>query len=210
MLQRRTNILAIVASHSAIFIHEFSSARTLRANVLETLKQHIFCFMDFHIQELHEEFNSILFNIAARYSFIILNSLHCQSRHDNSYRTNIATTIFALTETIDIPTICSTTTHSREISTRVIYIITSIARPVYICIVWIQTSCSGLKCHSLQIIVWSTWLFINTRHNLEDTARENRGLAQTTSSFKRAVDKSLNNQSSFWTCTSAIVNRSER
>ena len=210
MLQCRTNVLAIIASHSTIFIHELSGTSALRTNILETFKQHIFCLVDFHIQELHEEFNSILFNIAARHSFIILNSLHCQSRHDNSYRTNIATTIFTLTETIDIPTICSTTTHSREISTRVIYIITSITRPVYICIVWIQTSCSGLKCHSFQIIVWSTWLFINTRHNLEDAAREDRGLAQTASSFKRAINKSLNNQSTFWTCTSTIVDRGER
>ena len=193
MLQRRTNILAIVASHSTIFIHELSGTGTLRANILETLKQHIFCLVDFHIQELHKEFNGIIFKVAARHSFIILNSLHCQSRHNNSYRTNITTTIFTLTEAINIPTICSSASHGREISTRVIYIIASVTRPIYICIVWIQTSCSRLKCHSLQVIVWSTWLFVNARHNLEDTTREDRGLAQTTSSLKRAVDKSFDN-----------------
>ena len=160
--------------------------------------------MNLCVENTHEDVNFIKVTFLSQFR-----CFHSKSWHNYSNRTDVTTSIFALTETIDIPTICSSASHSREVSARVVLIISSIAGPVNVSIVRIESGCSRSKSQSLQIVVWSTRFFINSTHNLENTARENRGLAQFTSTLNRAFNQCFDNKSTFNRGASTIVDRSE-
>ena len=136
MLERRADALfRDIASHGVILVHELCAIRTLRANPVEPLNEHILSFMDFLVKQLHELVNNGSFSIHHNVCVMDFLSLHSQRRHDDGHRANVAASILELTEAVDVPTICCAATHCAEIRPRVIAVIASIARPIDVCVV---------------------------------------------------------------------------
>lgn len=109
---------------------------------------------------------------------------------------------------------CITTSSHRfvygaEICLRIITVITSVTRPIHICIVRIKPERRRLQCQTIQVIVWSTGFVVDTFHVLENATRENRSLVESTNSIHSNFKQSLCNKSAFGFSASAVIDGSK-
>ena len=104
------------------------------------LNQHVFGFVNFLIKNLKESIDSLSFKILAECIAVlhdVIFSFHSKRGKNDCDGTNITTPVFQLSEPVDVPSIRSPASHGAKNRPGVIRVISLIATPIHVCVVWI-------------------------------------------------------------------------